>query len=263
MHKLNRKIITFISTIIFFLSFGNIIYASVNPVIDKAKLLSDNEKSKLVLQIEEIRETYNIDVVIVTTNSLEGKSIVEYADDYYDDNGYGIDEDKSGLLLLIDMKDRKIYISTTGKAKSYFTDRRLDSMIADIGNYLKNSQYYDGCNSYLGQVKHYIELGIPEGQYDFNEEINSRNITLISLGIALIVSFIICALVVNSYKHPKSISTMNYVDENSIVFTRRKDTFINTYTTKVKIERDNDDNNRSTTHTSSGGSSHGGSGGDF
>ena len=70
-----------------------------------------------------------------------------------------------------------------------------------------------------------------------------------------------------SFKNSKSVSAVNYADRNSIVFTRKKDRFINTYTTRTKIERNNNNNNNLggtiSTHTSSSGNTHGGGGGSF
>ena len=43
MKSLKKKFIPFISTLIFILSFSFIIEASVNPVVDDAKLLSQDE----------------------------------------------------------------------------------------------------------------------------------------------------------------------------------------------------------------------------
>ena len=43
-----------------------------------------------------------MDAVIVTINNLEGESPQNYADNYYDYNGYGLGNEESGLILLID-----------------------------------------------------------------------------------------------------------------------------------------------------------------
>ena len=68
------------------------------------------QSDKVNMQKVEFKNQYNMDAVIVTSNNLNGKSQQDYADDYFDYNGYGVGEDKSGLLLLIDMDDRKVWI---------------------------------------------------------------------------------------------------------------------------------------------------------
>ena len=254
MKSLKKKFIPFISTLIFILSFSFIIEASVNPVVDDAKLLSQDEINELKVNIENFRENYNMDVVIVTSNDLQGKTPRDYADDYYDYNGYGLGDNKSGLLLLIDMDDRKIWISTSGDAIEYFTDNRIDSIVNDISKYLSNEEYFDAC----------IDNGVPEGQYTYSEEEHTLKVLLIALGVSAVVAGLTCIIVVNSYKNSKSVSSINYVDNNSIVFTKRRDTFVNTFTTKTKIEKNNSGGgNGSSTHRSSSGNTHGGGGGSF
>ena len=264
MNSLKKKCIPFISTLIFILSFSFIVKANVNPIVDDANLLSQSEKNELIEDIENFREKYNMDAVIVTYNDLEGKTPRDYADDYYDYNGYGLGNNKSGLLLLIDMDDGKISISTSGDAIEYFTDNRIDSIISDISKYLSNGEYFHACNIFLTDIQYYMDSGVPEGQYTYSEEENTLKVGLIALGVAAIVASITCIIVVNSYKNAKSVSSVNYVDNNSIVFTRRRDTFVNTFTTKTKIEKNNSSGGgRSSTHRSSSGNTHGGGGGSF
>lgn len=266
MKNIRRKLIPFITTLICALYFSIIVSANINPVVDEASLLNQEEKEKIISEIEEFRTEYNMDAVVVTSDDLQGKSPEKYSDDYYDYNGYGIDEESSGLLLLIDMDGRNIWVSTKGKAENYFTDSRLDSIIDDVSKYLTNGQYYDAVNIFLTDIKYYINEGVPEGQYIYNEEENTAKVILIAIGVATVASIIGCILVYNSYKNSKSISSVNYVDKSSIVFTHKRDIFINTFTTKTKIERNNNSSgggNKSTTHTSSSGSSHGGRGGKF
>ncbi|MDU4884224.1 MAG: TPM domain-containing protein [Clostridium celatum] len=264
MKGLKKKVIPCISIVIFILSFNLIVKAHVNPVVDDAKLLSQDEAQKLREDIENFREKYNMDAVIVTSKDLEGKSTMDYADDYYDYNGYGLGDNKSGILLLIDMNDRKIWISTSGDAIEYFTDNRIESIISDISKYLSDAEYFDACNIFLNNIQYYIDSGIPEGQYTYSEEEHTLKIVLIALGVAAIVAGVTCIVVVNSYKNSKSVSSINYIDNNSIVFTKRRDIFINTFTTKTKIERNNSSGgNGSSTHRSSSGNTHGGGGGSF
>ena len=147
-------------------------------------------------------------------------------------------------------------ISTSGEAIKYFTNNRIDNIVEDITSYLKNGDYFGGCNVFINDINNYVKEGIP----------TNKNIVFIGLAAGAIVASSVCFLVVNSYKNSKSVSSVNYADRNSIVFTRKKDRFINTYTTRTKIERNNNNNNlggTSSTHTSSSGNTHGGGGGSF
>ncbi len=91
--------------------------ASPPLVVDDADLLTDIEEIVLLDKLGEISSRQGMDVVVVTTDSLGGKSPMAFADDYYDYNGYAED----GILLLISMEERDCWISTAGYGIVAFT----------------------------------------------------------------------------------------------------------------------------------------------
>ena len=58
-------------------------------LLDMASLLSDEDVDSLTARLDELSLRQKMDVVIATTNTLEGKSVVEYADDLYDYCSFG------------------------------------------------------------------------------------------------------------------------------------------------------------------------------
>ena len=107
--------IAFLMTILLALSMVLSVVAEGNAFfVDDANLLEDTEEAELEQILEEISMRQNCDVVIVTVDSLDGKSAMEYADDYFDYNGYGYGAEKDGILFLIAMEDRDWWISTHG-----------------------------------------------------------------------------------------------------------------------------------------------------
>ncbi len=84
------------------------------------------KKRTLTAKLGEISSRQKLDVVIVTENGLGGKSIRDFADDYFDYNGYGYGKGKDGILLLVDMDSRNYWMSTRGYAIDVFTDARID-----------------------------------------------------------------------------------------------------------------------------------------
>ena len=80
--------------------------AALPHVVDEANLLTSHELQSLSQQAETIGDRYQMDVVILTVVSLEGKDPESYADDYYDQRGYGLGSDRSGILLLISTESR-------------------------------------------------------------------------------------------------------------------------------------------------------------
>ena len=63
-------------------------------LVDEADLLSDDEEMALTGQLNEISERQQVDIVVVTVNSLEGAETMGFADDLYDYNGYGFGEER-------------------------------------------------------------------------------------------------------------------------------------------------------------------------
>ena len=56
---------------------------------DYADLIPANEEKALEALLKENSDKAKIDIVLVTVNDTEMKTEEEYADDFYDENGYG------------------------------------------------------------------------------------------------------------------------------------------------------------------------------
>ena len=83
---------------------------------DGADLLTDEEEAALLERLDTLSEALQFDVVIVTAENIGTRTPMEFADDYYDYNGFGFDgRDKDGCLLLISMADRDWWVSTRGE----------------------------------------------------------------------------------------------------------------------------------------------------
>ena len=129
-------------------------------VFDDAGILTEEEKSGLSSQIQALETEYQIHLLIVTTEDTQGKEVVDYADDFFEEhNGDGTSG--AGLLLLIDMQHSELYISTSGEDIIHtFTDTRLDSIMDDIYDEAVNSNFYGSCQQFLTGVDNV--LGGPE-----------------------------------------------------------------------------------------------------
>lgn len=252
-------------------------FATANiKVYDYANLFSAEELEQLENNAKTLSETYQLDVGIVTANDAEGKTAEAYADDFYDNNGYGYGSDADGLIFLIDMDNRQIWISTCGLGIQYFTDSRIEKMLDSLYEYVSNSNYYGAANNFLQLTESYINEGIPSDQYtvDVTPHVPFQNeagepLNFCSIALSIVVSVIISgtitliarSIAIHSYKHPHFTEPPTRPDVGSVHYTQREDRFVSTHTHKVKIEKSNTD--ISTTHQSSSGSSHGGGGRSF
>lgn len=261
MGNLVKRFILFLSIITISISIGVTANSELRKVIDDAGIFGNNDISTLESEIKALSEKYMMDIVITTTNDTNGKSARAYADDYFDYNGYGYGNEKNGILLLIDMDNREIYISTSGSGIKYFTDTRIDNILDNIYNEVSNKQYFNGAKVFVNNVSIYLEKGIPVNQYTVDEDLIER--VLYSIALSFIAAVTVVQIVLKKYKKPASFHETTYVDNNSIKFIRRSDRFVSTHTSRRKIPKNNDSGGRSTSHSSSSGRSHGGGGRSF
>ena len=56
-------------------------------LVDNADLLTEEEENLLLARLDEVSQRQQFDVVIVTASSIDGKSPMAYADDFFDYNG--------------------------------------------------------------------------------------------------------------------------------------------------------------------------------
>ena len=236
-------------------------------VVDNAGLLSETERQSLEARLSEISDKYSADIVVVTENYIGNATHTEYADDFFDYNGYGRGENRDGALLLISMEDRDWYVSTSGScidSISYsIVGRRILSDLSD-------GDYYDAFMSYADICEKMLDKS-SSGDGNYSDSDYSREylkyqlpkLILISLVIGMIISFLIMT------KYTKQLKTVraqnkadSYVVKDSLDVKVAKDIFL--YRTVSRVRRQTESNSGGGgTHTSSSGSSHGGGGGKF
>lgn len=231
-------------------------------VVDAAALLSDSEVSSLTSTLDEISERQDFDVVVVTVNTLDGKSPMEYADDYYDYNGYRGD----GCLLLVSMEDRDWWISTTGYGITAITDYGISYIGDEIVDCLSAGEYFEAFEKYAELVDDFVTEAKNGTPYDTNNEPKSMSdiliAALVSFVIGLVVAILATIVLFLRYKPVRLKSEANdYFVKGSLNLHRSFDRFIYSHVTKTK--RNTDSGSGSSTHRSSSGSSHGGGGGKF
>lgn len=251
-----------------FLGFSVSSVAGKKSVIDDAGLIKASDEKELDKKIKNIQKD-KFDVVILTVKSLDGKSAQDYADDYYDNNDYGLDNEKSGVLFLVSKGDRKYHISTKGAGIKAFTDYGIGRIKEEIKPYLSDGDYFNACDEFLNITKDFVKAYKDGTPYDtdnpYNEEIDYVILEVIALVIAFVIALIsvgIMRLRMNTAK-PKG-TAMEYIKKGSFKLTSEKDIFMYSTVTKTAKPKDNDDSaGGSTTHVSSSGSEHGGGGGSF
>ena len=145
-------------------------------LVDRERLLTDAEAEALSKRLKEIGTAYQCDVIIATVPDLGDKTAEEYADDFFDYNGYGYgatpDQNGTtvngdGILLLLAMADRDFAISTSGYAITAFTDFGIQSYLEDrFLPYLKENDYDGGFNAFADGCEYLLKLAREDVPYD-------------------------------------------------------------------------------------------------
>ena len=222
--------------------------ATAARVVDGADLLTDAEETALATSLDSISQTYDVDVVVVTTDSTNGKSPRAYADDYYDYNGYGSD----GGLLLISMEDRDWWISTTGMCIDAITDSDIDSIGDWMLDDLSNGDYAAAFDTFADECAYYINGAVNGFPFDFG-----TNLT-VSLVIGLVIALIVVLIMKGQLKSVRRKDAAgDYVRSGSMQVTQAYDFFLYRNVSRQKKPES------SSTHSGSSGRSHGGGGGKF
>ncbi len=267
---MNKRLIALLFAVLLCIAFVVPVSAEgTNPrVVDSADLLTDAEEADLLTQLDEISLRQQFDVVVVTVDSLDGKTPQAYADDYYDYNGYGFGSGHDGVLLLISMETRDWYISTCGYGITAFSDAGIqfigDEIIYDLGSEF----YFDAfttfatlCDDFVTSAKNgtpYDVDNMPRGEFLFFYTL------IISLGIGAVVAGIVCIVFMFQLKsvHSKS-QAADYEKKGSMKIHNSRELFLYRNVSKVKRETQSSSGGGSSTHRSSSGRSHGGGGGKF
>lgn len=254
-------------------------------VFDKAGLFSEAEKSSMEEEIASMRKDMNMDVVIVTTDDAAGKSAEKYCEDFYINGKFGTGKDYSGVIFLIDMDNRELFIAPVGTMNRFLTDKRWNEILDNAYQGASNGDYAASAEAFLVGVRQYYTAGIPGGQYNYDRDTGKisiyRSITwleaLVALAVALLAAIGPCIGVMNRYAMKKERRQAGnylkaYRTDCSFRFSANTDNLVNKTVTHIVIPK-NDSGGRtgggggsssgcSTTH-SSGGRSFGGGGRKF
>lgn len=249
-------------------------------VFDKADLLTTEEEDELNDMANNLAENFNMNFVILTTDDAEGKEAEAYADDFYMDNGFYDDGKDGGAIYLIDMDNRRVQVETAGDMKvRYITDDRVDGIIDAGYEDVKDGAYAAAFEAMLNATVDYIEDGVVDGKYTYDEDTGEydyydtgkeiRQITLaeflIALGIALAAGGVAVSCVIGTYYLKWGAYEYPYKEKAKLKVSWKRDDFVGSHVSHRHIEHESSssDSGMTTTHDSSGGGNFGGGGRDF
>ena len=154
-------------------SFGQDFPERPNPpklVNDFANILGDREELILENKLVAYNDSTSTQIAVVTINSLNGNDIADYSFRLAEKWGIGQKGRDNGLLILIALDDRKMFIAT-----GYGMEGVIPDAIAKriVENYMKpnfrNNNYYKGIDDATSVI-----IGLASGQYQADQIVTKK-----------------------------------------------------------------------------------------
>jgi len=254
-------------------------------VIDNANLFTSADILRMEEIIARIEAEHQVDMVVLTTYDVPDDysesmwRVRDYADDYYDNGGYGMGPDFSGMLILLDMNNRVMWLSTGGVMIDYITDAREEDILDRAYSSLSYGRYGDAMIAALNRVEYYMNKGRQEGSFRYDEVTGQRlsgyynTLTGAEIGIAMLagggIALVIWLSVGGSYSLKGKTYKYNLSENSSLQLTRDDEEFVRQFSHRTLRNTGNGSSGGSSgggrsggsgVHRSSGGRSHGGGG---
>lgn len=266
-------------------SLGNLFFSpafaySGPPLIyDEAGLLSYSDRQELTSAAEELSDRYQCAVSAVFVKQLNGYSrIQDFADDFYDSNGYGYGATHDGIILVVSMGEREFHLSTAGKAIDIFTDYGLEQTENAFVTRLSAGDYSGAVEKYLSKceelLRHYAQTGSAVDSYSTGSGTGAaRGFSLpgllASLGFGALLGGTPLRKQKKSLETVRSKANASDYRVGTLSLSVSRDRFINRNITRVPRPKDTGrgsgghSGGGSSIHFSSSGVSHGGRSGHF
>ena len=247
-------------------------------VVDEASLLMPEEIAILEEKAAGLEQSYGIQAVILTVDSLGGNTAQDFTDDFYDQGGYG----ENGVLFLLSMAEREWYISTCGTVIYALTDYGVQQLGERVVPFLSEELWFEGFACFLDSLPTFLEAlesGSPvdgfadeSGAYYHGEqeeilyyEQESSPSFLLSLIYGAVISGIAILVMRRSMNTKRTQRCAGeYVKSGSWNLTHNSDIFLYSNVTKTrKQDPPKNTGGGSSVHRSSSGRRHGGGGGKF
>ena len=250
-------------------------------VYDYADLLTAEEEAELEQSYYLWGQEADTDIVLVTTEQMEGKSDKVYLEDFQDELYFSQDIlAENAALMLINMEDRVVTIQGYGDCEYWLNNDRIEYVLDWVYEYLVDGDYYNAAVSFGEQTVYYMgqDKGVSTeyepgqdygetygGESDYYTEPLKERYTLGeylgmvlseaffgTLLIALIGSTVACLIIGVNRKSKVTVYAATYMDQNNSGLTARRDDYLRTTVTKVRRPKESS--------SSGGGRSSGGGG---
>jgi uncharacterized protein len=130
----------------------------LSNIADIEKIFSSDKTKKLGTQLKEIQYKNRLQIIVVTTDDyFPNENIDEYSFSILNNN-YDYFFENGGIILVINLKERNIRISTNLIAREKLSDEFCQDLIdKTIVPNFKNEKYFDGIEQVIQKIQNKIQ----------------------------------------------------------------------------------------------------------
>lgn len=268
-----------------------------SKLYDYYELFGAAEAADLEETLREYSEDGEVDIIVITTDNLEGKSKQVYMEDFYDTNAPGYDGEYGDavlLMLYMNPNDRSVEIQGYKNAEHAIHNQIIEEILDEIVPYLSNGEYVKALKEYGRLAAYYMNTEVippaaspspdytrpnppvtvpdynrpnpmPDYRGDYRED-PFRN-PFIQLAVSMVLGGIAVAVMASNAGGRVTTTNRTYLNEEKSALIAHHDIYIRTTTKRVRKPKPQDNNHSGGGHTgggvSGGGHSHSGGGRSF
>lgn len=258
-----------------------------NRIYDYADLLDESDEAALEFAFHTWSVDADTDIILVTTDNMEGKSDQVYLEDFQDDLYFVQDIlAENASLMLINMEDRIVTIQGYGDCEFWLNNDRIEYILDWVYEDLTGGDYYAAAEIFAEQTAYYMsqDKGVSTeyepgqdygetygGESDYYAEpLNQRYTAGEYLGmmlseaffgmllIALVGSTVICLIIGLNRKPKVTVCPATYMDQSNSGLTAKRDDYLRTTVTKVRRPKESSSSGGGGRSSGGGGRSSGG-----
>ena len=171
--QMNRLVFFLVLVSVCISSFGQDLPDRPNPprlVNDFANILDDSEESLLEQKLLAYNNSTSTQIAVVTINSLQGNDIGDYSFRLAEKWGIGQKGKDNGVLLMVAMEDRKMFIATGYGLEGVIPDALAKRVVE---NYMRpnfrNNDFYRGLDLATSVI-----MGLASGEYTADQIVRKK-----------------------------------------------------------------------------------------
>ena len=195
--------------------------AQMPRLVDAADLLTQSQEAELLDRLDRVSQELQVDVVIVTMETLGGYSADAVVEAYYDEYGFGFGPNRDGVLLLLSMDERDYRILSNGFAADAISMSDIDTIGEHIVGELSEGEYMEAFMEFVSLCVYEIEGERNGFPFAFGKSL------LISLIIGFVVALIVTGVMRAQLRSVKTqTGAREYTVPGSMHLTRSADLFL-------------------------------------